>query len=112
MRIIQIKDAKAGMKLVQAVTDPMGNLLMKEGLELTDLWIERLRNRKVEMLAVEGEPEGAQESTQSREQVLARIDGEIDHMFAEVSQHAVMKELEVGARHFLKNKVMSGRKLH
>lgn len=57
MGMIKAADLKAGMVLAQALKDLAGRTLLKEGAELTDQYIQRIRNWGFEELAVRGEGE-------------------------------------------------------
>lgn len=103
MKVITLKDAKPGMRLAKPVTDAGGALLVKEGIELTAEWLERLKVRRVDSICVEDAEGGA--SPEDREKALAAIDADVDRMFADVANSEVMKLLAEYAKQFLKSKV-------
>ncbi len=103
MRVITLKDAKAGMRLARPVTDPGGALLVPEGTELSPESIERLRTRRIDSICVEDS--AAPLSAEEREKTIASIDGDIDRMFGEATSNEVMKMLAEYAKQFLKAKV-------
>lgn len=103
MKVITLKDAKPGMRLAKPVTDAGGALLIKEGVELSAEWLERLKARRVDSICIEDTSGPA--SPEDRERTMAAIDADIDRMFAEVGGNDVMKLLAEYAKQFLKSKV-------
>ena len=103
MRVITLRDAKPGMRLARAVTDPGGSLLVPEGVELSLESIDRLRTRRVDSICVEDS--AAPLSPEERDKALASIDGDVDRMFGEAVSNDVMKLLAEYAKQFLKSKV-------
>ncbi len=103
MKVITLKDAKPGMRLAKPVTDAGGALLVKEGMELTSEWLERLKARRVDSICIEDT--SGPSSPEDREKALAAIDTDIDRMFAEAGGNDVMKLLAEYAKQFLKSKV-------
>lgn len=103
MRVITLKDAKPGMRLARAVTDPGGALLVPEGNELTPESIERLRTRRVDSICVEDS--AAPMSPEERDKAIASVDADVDRMFGEAATNEVMKLLAEYAKQFLKSRV-------
>ncbi len=104
-KTIQLSEAKAGMKVVKPVLDLIGNMLLKEGTELTDAWIERLKTRRISSVTIEESGTGAPLSGEDKQRLLLEIDKSVDHMFERVREHPVMKQIEDAARQHLKTKV-------
>ncbi|GEM_PF-6627121 len=103
MKVITLKDAKPGMRLAKPVTDAGGALLIKEGVELSPEWLERLKVRRVDSITIE-DTDGPM-STEDRDKAIAAIDADVDRMFADVTGNDVMKLLAEYAKQFLKSKV-------
>ena len=59
MGMVKSADLKAGMKLSEPLKDLAGRTLLKEGAELTEHYIERIRNWGFEEIAVQGAGEAA-----------------------------------------------------
>ncbi len=57
MGMVKAAELKAGMKLSAPLKDLAGRTLLKEGAELTDQYIQRIRNWGFEEIAVQGEGE-------------------------------------------------------
>ncbi|MDQ7779474.1 MAG: hypothetical protein RDV41_07160 [Planctomycetota bacterium] len=100
---IALNDAKPGMKVSKPVMDLAGNLLLKEGTELTDAWIERLKARRVSNVTVEDS--GGPMSEEERQRLRAEMEKAIAHMFERVREHSVMKSIEECAKTFLLGKL-------
>lgn len=107
MRLIKIEEASAGMKIARGITDNVGNLLLPEGIVLTLEILDRLRARKVATLYVEGESAGAAgpDASVDLEQASAKIDAELDALFADVRQNPVMGAICSAAKTALKAKL-------
>ncbi|MBP7765446.1 MAG: hypothetical protein K4445_01360 [Deltaproteobacteria bacterium] len=67
---ISVDKLEPGMKLARPVTGPNGMVLLGEGTELTEKWIERIRDMDVAAIYVDGPPV----QTLSREEALAALD--------------------------------------
>lgn len=93
------------MKVVKPVLDLAGNLLLKEGTELTDAWLERLKIRRVSSLVIEDSATGTALSEDEKLRLLQEIDKSVDHMFERVREHPLMKQIEDAARQYLKSRV-------
>ena len=55
MQVVPLSKATPGMKVARPVTDEAGNLLLREGFELTLPWIDRLRERGIVSVTIEAE---------------------------------------------------------
>jgi hypothetical protein len=109
MRTIKIEEALPGMKIAKGVTDNVGTLLLPEGIVLTPELLDRLRGRKVMFLCVEGEGPGSAGTLSGDElaDALAKIDAEMDALFGDTKQHAVMAAICDAAKRVLKAKLES-----
>jgi hypothetical protein len=54
LNTVKAEDLRAGMVLAQPLKDLAGRTLLKEGAELTEIYIERIRKWGFEEVAVEG----------------------------------------------------------
>jgi hypothetical protein len=97
MKQISIEKAEAGMVTAKPVTDARGNLLVKEGTELTEVWIERLRNRGVQALHIESEDAGPKRGD-------AEIRTELDSVFGDVIRDDLMLKIKAAAYNYLVKK--------
>lgn len=107
MQVIPLAKAAPGMKVARALTDDAGNLLLREGFELTAAWIERLKDRGVVTITVEAiaaAPDTLDEDTTVRR---SRVENDIEQMFAEVQDNEVMRYLAQLAKKFLRARVAS-----
>jgi len=96
-----------GMVTEEAVLDDLGNVVLREGVELTRRMIDVLRHRGVAAVSVSGGPEGAGEASLTEEgkrRMRRQIDEKMDHVFA---GHAapLMLELAEASKRFLKGKI-------
>ncbi|MBI3272611.1 MAG: hypothetical protein HYZ53_26715 [Planctomycetes bacterium] len=105
MQVIALAKAIPGMKVARPVTDNAGNLLLREGFELTTVWIERLRERGIMAITVEAaHADALEEDTSVRR---SRVDAEVDEMFVDVMDNEVMRYLAQLAKTHLKARVAS-----
>jgi len=75
-----------GMKLAKPICGANGMVMLAEGTELTEKWIERIQDMDVTAVFVEG----ASEPTVPREEALAAL----DERFAPVEHERYMGELK------------------
>jgi hypothetical protein len=104
-RTISLSEAKAGMKVVKPVLDLTGNMLLREGTELTDAWIERLKARRVSQIVVEESDSRTPLSEEDKQRLRAEVDAGVDHMFEKVKEHPIMQQIQESARQHLKAKI-------
>lgn len=107
MKLISVDDIKQGMMTAKAVTDPTGMLLLKENTELTPVWVQRLKARKITSVYVVDDGSSSDQSL-SQEQLNARIaeiDKKVDRMFSDCLSNPVMASLAESARNQLKSKI-------
>lgn len=106
MKLMDLSSVKEGMKLAKPVTDSSGNILLKEGTELTARWIEILRSRKVYEVYIEEEGNAPQgHSEEEKEDLRNKITQEIDRMFRDFEGNALMKHIAEAAKRYLISKV-------
>lgn len=70
MRKISIEKIEPGMKLAKPVMSQRGMVLLSEGTELTEKWIERLQDMDVDGIFIDAPAE----QTLSKEDALAQLD--------------------------------------
>jgi predicted metal-dependent phosphoesterase TrpH len=70
MRKIAIDKIKPGMKLAKAVQAQNGMVMLSEGTELTEKWIERIEDMGLDGIFIDAPAE----QTLSREDALAQLD--------------------------------------
>jgi len=86
MRRIDIGQLEPGMVLAKPFLMKNGMILFAEGTELTENYIERIRDMAVEFIQIVGNPP----SFESREQLLEKLDAR----FRSVEQQPYMKLLK------------------
>lgn len=104
MELIRIENAKAGQKLAQDVLDPQGVLLMKAGTVLTLEIIQRVKNRNVTQLMIEG-GDGSGLSPEELEKKKREIDAELSTVFSDVIGNPVMAALSEAAKTYLRSRM-------
>lgn len=67
---IQVANLKPGMKLAKPVVAKSGMVMLGEGTELSDTWIDRIQDMDITTVFVEGPPV----QTISQEEALANLD--------------------------------------
>lgn len=103
--MISLNDVKPGMKITKPVMDKTGIILLKEGIELTEIWIERLKARKIESIVVEDDAtESVLVSQEELEKIHREIDEGIDNMFSDVVNDPIMQEIAKCAKKFHKSR--------
>jgi predicted metal-dependent phosphoesterase TrpH len=70
MRKIPTDDLSPGMKLAKSVLSQNGMVLLSEGTELTERWIERIQDMGLDGVSIDAPAE----QTISREDALAQLD--------------------------------------
>ncbi|MHC4662753.1 MAG: hypothetical protein ACYS8W_13815 [Planctomycetota bacterium] len=95
MKQISIDKVTEGMVTAKPVTDARGNLLIKEGFTLDATWVERLRNRGVQIIWVEAEGD---ETPQASE---PEIRAKLDAVFADVIRDDLMLKIKGAVYKFL-----------
>ena len=107
MKLMKLEDIKPGMKTAQQVTDSGGMLLLKENSELTPIWVQRLRARKVDAVyVIDDSPDGSAPGL-NEDQIKekhAKIDKSIDDMFSDHASDEMMGRLAAAAKEYLKGK--------
>ena len=73
---IPVSKLETGMKLSQAVSAKNGMVMLGEGTELTDKWIERIQDMGVTHIFVEGPPV----HTISKEEALENLNTRFSHV--------------------------------
>jgi len=86
MRRVSADQLETGMILAKPILMKNGMILFGEGTELTENYIERIRNMAVEAIQVEG----SAPSAESREQLLEKLEAR----FRPVEQQPYMKLLK------------------
>lgn len=103
-----VENLQPGMITAQQVSDPTGMLLLKENVELTPVWIQRLKARKVSSVYVVDDGASSSTGGLTEEQIkskYAEIDKFIDHMFSDCISDDLMAHLAEYARTHLKSKL-------
>lgn len=95
MKQISIDLVAGGMVTAKPVADPRGNLLMKEGVALTDTAIEALRKRGVLTVWIHAEGDAPAKRSD------ADIRAELDAVFSEVIHDDLMLKIKAAAYNFL-----------
>ncbi len=79
---IPVDQLKPGMKLAKPVTAKNGMVMLGEGTELSETWIERIRDMDISSIYVDGPPV----QTLSKEEALANLEAR----FAKVNDKLYM----------------------
>ena len=104
---VTLQDLDEGMVTEEAVLDDLGNVVLREGIELTTRLIEALRGRGVTSVSVGG---GTEETVESglteaeRARMRRHIDEKVDCVFAG-QENPLMQELAESSKKFLKSKI-------
>jgi hypothetical protein len=108
MILLSIKDVKPGMKTAKSVTDGKGNLLVREGTELSEKWLERLKARGVRFIYVESEAEGAGLTPEQIEEKCRQVEAELERMFEGTLHSEVMQHLLRAAKAYARQRIERG----
>lgn len=99
VRHILLDDVKPGMCAAKPVTDRKGLLLLKEGTELTEAWIRRLKARNVDGIFVDQEG-GDGLSPEQYEQLCRELESKLDRMFRGFEENELMQALKQSATRY------------
>lgn len=102
-----VEELGEGMITEEAVLDDLGNVVLREGIELTGRLIEGLKNRGVTSVSVAQSSGDAEESALSDEekaQMRRQVDDKVERMFAGHNS-PLMSELAEAVKRFLKGKI-------
>lgn len=99
VRLVPIESVAPGQKVAKDVTDRNGNLLCREGTELSAVLLERLKARNVTHVFVETEQEGLSPEQLAEER--RKVEAALERMFERVVDQPHMGALKEAAREFL-----------
>ena len=103
-----LEELDEGMVTEEAVLDNLGNVVLREGVELTKTLILALKNRGVTSISAgsggEEDPEQSGLSEQEKTRMRRQVDEKVDQMFAG-HKDRLMRELAEAAKRYLKRKI-------
>ena len=103
-----LEELDEGMVTEEAVLDNLGNVVLREGIELTRTLILALKNRGVTSISAgsggEEDPGQAGLSEQERTRMRQQVDEKVDRMFTG-HKDLLMRELAEAAKRHLKRKI-------
>ncbi|HPL62648.1 MAG TPA: hypothetical protein PK587_02675 [Syntrophales bacterium] len=91
---IPVDKVEPGMKLVKPVLNKSGMVLLAEGTELTEVWIERLHNMGIEQIHVEGQSKPLAPKEQVLEELSLRFKAVKDKPYMSTIMKAVREHIE------------------
>ncbi len=104
---VTLQDLDDGMVTEEAVLDDLGNVVLREGVELTTRLIEALRSRGVTSVSVgggAGETVGSGLTEEEKARMRRHVDEKVDCVFAG-QKNPLMEELAESSKKFLKGKI-------
>ena len=103
-----LEELDEGMVTEEAVLDNLGNVVLREGVELTKTLILALKNRGVTSISAgsggEEDPGQAGLSEQEKTRMRRQVDEKVDRMFTG-HKDRLMRELAEAAKRHLKRKI-------
>lgn len=87
-------DLKVGMKLSKPIIGPNGMVMMAEGAELTERWIERIREMNIEGVYVTGTTEQRTPKDEALQQLEDRFKHVTDKPYMGIIKRAVREHIE------------------
>lgn len=101
-----VEELGEGMITEEPVLDELGNVVLREGIELTGRLIDGLKNRRVASVSVAG-AQGSEESGMTEEEKMAmrrQAEEKVQRMFAG-HKNPLMAELAEATKRFVRGKI-------
>ncbi len=102
MKVIPIENAKAGTVVSEDVLNDKGNILVREGTELTESMIKKIRSLGISVISVNEEDSKKGDNKDSSES-FAPLE-ELDKRFSNVREDPIMEEIRYAVLEYIEEK--------